>query len=184
MGLAATFSPELVEEFGKIASEEYRALGITTAFSPQIDLATEPRWSRFYGIFGESPRLDADMARAYIDGFQTSYDDEIEDGWGYESVNAMVKLWPGGGPEEGGRDAHYSYGKYTVYPGANFEEHLFPFLEWAFKLKGKTKKAAALMPYYTVSYGIDPTGRNVGNGFSKYLIGDLLREKYHYDGVV
>lgn len=40
------------------------------------------------------------------------------------------------------------------------------------------------MPYYTVSYGIDPTGRNVGNGFSKYLIGDLLREKYHYDGVV
>ena len=60
---------------------------------------------------------------------------------GYESVNAMVKLWPGGGPEEGGRDAHYSYGKYTVYPGANFEEHLFPFLEGAFKLKGKTKKS-------------------------------------------
>ena len=184
LGLAATFSPELVEEFGKIASEEYRALGITTALSPQIDLATEPRWSRFYGTFGESSRLDADMARAYIDGFQTSYDDEIEDGWGYESVNAMVKHWPGGGPEEGGRDAHYSYGKYTVYPGANFEEHLFPFLEGAFKLKGKTKKAAAVMPYYTVSYGIDPTGRNVGNGFSKYLIGDLLREKYHYDGVV
>lgn len=83
LGLATTFSPELVEEFGKIASEEYRALGITTALSPQIDLATEPQWSRFYGIFGESPRLDADMARAYIDRFQTSYDDEIEDGCGY-----------------------------------------------------------------------------------------------------
>ena len=59
----------------------------------------------FLRNLGESPRLDADMARAHIDGFQTSYDDEIEDGWGYESVNAMVKYWPGGGPEEGGRDA-------------------------------------------------------------------------------
>ena len=55
LGLAATFDPALVEEFGRIASEEYRALGIATALSPQIDLATEPRWTRFYGTFGESP---------------------------------------------------------------------------------------------------------------------------------
>ncbi|NIP81599.1 MAG: beta-glucosidase, partial [Gemmatimonadetes bacterium] len=40
IGLAATFDPELVETFGDIASREYRALGITTALSPQIDLAT------------------------------------------------------------------------------------------------------------------------------------------------
>ena len=43
LGLAATFDPELVEKFGRIASAEYRALGIATALSPQIDLATEPR---------------------------------------------------------------------------------------------------------------------------------------------
>ncbi|MFV0269614.1 MAG: glycoside hydrolase family 3 C-terminal domain-containing protein [Draconibacterium sp.] len=41
------------------------------------------------------------------------------------------------------------------------------------------------MPYYTVSYNIDSKyGENVGNGFSKYIITDLLREKYGYDGVV
>ena len=96
LGLAATFDPELVEKFGRIASAEYRALGIATALSPQIDLATEPRWNRFYGTFGEDPDLDTDMARAYIDGFQTSVGAaEIADGWGYESVNAMVKHWPG-----------------------------------------------------------------------------------------
>ena len=57
--------------------------------------------------FGESPALTRDMGRAYIDGFQTSYGkDEIKDGWGYKSVNAMVKHWPSGGAEEGGRDGH------------------------------------------------------------------------------
>ena len=185
LGLAATFDPALVEEFGRIAAEEYRALGIATALSPQIDLATEPRWTRFYGTFGESPELDADMARAYVDGFQTSTGkDEIADGWGYKSVNAMVKHWPSGGPEEGGRDAHYNYGKYAVYPGGAFETHLKPFTEGAFKLNGATGMASAVMPYYTISTGIDPSGKNVGNSFSKYIITDLLREKYGYDGVV
>ena len=185
LGLAATFDPSVVEEFGQIAADEYRALGIATALSPQIDLATEPRWTRFYGTFGESPELDTDMARAYVDGFQTSTGkDEIADGWGYKSVNAMVKHWPSGGPEEGGRDAHYNYGKYAVYPGDAFETHLKPFTEGAFKLKGATGKASAVMPYYTISTGIDPSGKNVGNSYSKYIITDLLREKYAYDGVV
>lgn len=53
LGLAATFSPELVKRFGQIASKEYRALGITTALSPQVDLASEPRWTRFTGTFVE-----------------------------------------------------------------------------------------------------------------------------------
>ena len=185
LGMAATFDPALVEEFGKIAAQEYRALGIATALSPQIDLATEPRWTRFYGTFGESPELDTDMARAYVDGFQTSTGDaEIADGWGYNSVNAMVKHWPSGGPEEGGRDAHYNYGKYAVYPGGAFETHLKPFTEGAFKLNGATSKASAVMPYYTISTGVDPSGKNVGNSYSKYIITDLLREKYEYDGVV
>lgn len=46
LGSAATFNPDTVLEFGKMASSEYRALGINMALSPQIDLATDPRWSR------------------------------------------------------------------------------------------------------------------------------------------
>lgn len=185
IGLAATFDPETVREFGEIAAEEYRALGITTALSPQVDLATEPRWFRFGMTFGEHTQLATDIGRAYIDGFQTSEGAfEIADGWGYKSVNAMVKHWPSGGPEEGGRDGHWAYGKFAVYPGNNFENHLKPFLDGAFKLEGKTAKASAVMPYYTISYNQDPEGTNYGNGFSKYIITDLLREKYNYDGVV
>lgn len=185
LGMAATFSPEMVKEFGHIASQEYRALGIATALSPQIDLATEPRWGRVSGTFGENPQLSADMARAYVDGFQTSVGDKvIADGWGYTSVNAMMKHWPGGGPEEAGRDAHYSYGKYAVYPGNNLADNLIPFTEGAMKLEGGTKMASAVMPYYTISYGQDTkNNENVGNSYSSYLITDLLRGKYAYDGV-
>ncbi|UFH56816.1 glycoside hydrolase family 3 N-terminal domain-containing protein [Spirosoma sp. KNUC1025] len=186
LGLAATFNPEAVKRFGQIAATEYRALGIATALSPQVDLATDPRWNRVSGTFGEDPQLATDMARAYIDGFQTSFGaNEITGGWGYHSVNAMVKHWPGGGSGEGGRDAHYGYGKYAVYPGKNFETAFLPFLNGAFKLNGKTGMASAVMPYYTISYGQDKKyGENVGNSYSKYIIHDLLRTKYKYDGVV
>ena len=185
LGLAATFNPAVVQQFGNIAAKEYRALGIATALSPQIDLGSEPRWARINGTFGEDPQLAADMARAYVDGFQTSTGtNEIHDGWGYNSVNAMMKHWPGGGPEEGGRDAHFAYGKFAVYPGNNFDEHLVSFVDGALKLSGKTKMAAAVMPYYTISFNRDKNGENDGNSYSKYLITDLLRTKYHYDGVV
>lgn len=186
LGMAATFDPKIVEQFGQIAAKEYRALGIATALSPQIDLGSEPRWYRIAMTFGESPLLTTDMGRAYIDGFQTSYGkDEIKDGWGYQSVNAMVKHWPSGGAEEGGRDGHWAYGKFTVYPGNNLQQHIDPFVNGAFKLNGKTSKASAVMPYYTITFNQDKKYKeNVANGYSKYIITDLLRDKYGYDGVV
>lgn len=186
VGLAASFDPALMKQFGEIASREYRALGIATALSPQIDLATEPRWSRFDGTMGEDPVLAADMARAYVDGFQTSEGEfEVADGWGYHSVNAMVKHWPGGGPEEGGRDGHFGYGEYTVYPGNNLKDQLKPFIDGAFKLSGPTGSASAVMPYYTISFDQDTVyGENVGNSYSRYIITDLLRGTYGYEGVV
>jgi beta-glucosidase len=177
LGLAASFDPTLMQQFGEIASKEYRALGIATALSPQIDLATEPRWSRFDGTMGEDPGLATDLARAYVDGFQSTNGGD----WGFESVNAMVKHWPGGGPEEGGRDGHFGYGAYAVYPGKNIKDHIQPFTQGVFKLEGATKMASAVMPYYTISTG---EGEAVGNGFNKYLITDVLRGEYGYDGVL
>lgn len=129
IGLSASFDPCLVKEFAEIASAEYRALGITTALSPQIDLATEPRWMGFADTFGEHTQMTIDMTKAYCDGFQTTKGSS--DGWGEDSVNTMVKHFPGGGMGEAGRDAHYAYGKYAVYPGRNFKEHLRPFAEAA-----------------------------------------------------
>lgn len=178
LGIAASFDPALMKQFGEIGSKEYRALGIATALSPQIDLATEPRWSRFDGTMGEDPDLSTDLARAYVDGFQSTANGD----WGMQSVNAMVKHWPGGGPEEGGRDGHFGYGAYAVYPGKNLADHIKPFINGAFKLDGPTKMASAVMPYYTISDGEGEEA--VGNGFNKYLLTDVLRDKYGYEGVI
>ena len=185
LALAATFDPHLARRFGEVASQEYRALGISTALHPQIDLATDPRWFRNFATFGESPQLATDMGRAYTDGFQTSAGSyETENGWGYHSVNAMAKHWPGGGTGEAGRDGHWAFGKFGVYPGNNFEEQLKPFIDGALKLDGKTGETSAIMPYYTIAHGQAVDGTELGSGYSNYLLNVLLRGKYGYDGVI
>lgn len=184
LGMAATFDPAIMKQFGDIASREYRALGIATALSPQVDLATDPRWSRFDGTFGDDSNLATDMARAYCDGFQTSPEGERIDGaWGYRSVNAMVKHWYGYGAQEGGRDSHFCYGKYAVYPGNNLKEHLRSFVEGAFALEDGTSMASAVMPIYSILFDQDPAGRNVGGSYSKWLIQEQLRDTYKFEGV-
>ena len=115
VGMAATFDLDVIRRHGEMVSEEYRALGITTALSPQIDISSDPRWRRFYGTFSEDPYLCRDIAQVYCETFQTTPGSRT--GWGNKSVNCMVKHWPGGGSGEGGRDAHFGTGKYAVYPG-------------------------------------------------------------------
>ena len=180
MGIAAAFDPSLMRRFGEIASQEYRALGLATALSPQADLGTDPRWYRFNSTFGNDPELVRDLIREYCDAFQSNSPTDSD--WGTGSVNAMVKHWPGGGSGEGGRDAHYGNGKFAVYPGGCIADHMLPFREGAFNLNGATAQASAVMPYYTVSFG--QTDENVGNSFSRALITDSLRNGCGYDGVV
>lgn len=169
IGLAAIGDSSLVVEFGQIARQEYRAVGIHTALHPMADLATDPRWARINGTFGEDAKLSARLTAAYIYGFQG---DKLDT----NSVACMTKHWPGGGPQEKGEDAHFHYGKNQVYPGNNFAYHLIPF-EAA--LKANT---AMIMPYYGIA--VDQTSENVGMSFNKEIITKLLREEYGYDGVV
>jgi beta-glucosidase len=135
IGLAATDDEQLVEQFGDIARQEYVAVGIRVALHPMADLATEPRWARTNGTFGEDAELSARMTAAYIRGFQGAQ-------LGKDSVACMTKHFPGGGPQKDGEDAHFAYGKEQVYPGDNFDYHLLPF-EAAFRAG-----TAQIMPYY------------------------------------
>ena len=185
LSLAATFDSALVARYGEVASEELRAMGISTLLAPQVELATEPRWMRVHETFGESSRLSVELTRAYIGSLQrSSGDDVVEGAGGRKSVNAMAKHWPGSGTGEAGRDAHYAHGKYSVYPGKNFEEHLLPFTEGALKVGGGTKMSSSIMVSYNVLLGEDPSGENVGSGYSEYVVDRLLRRRYGYDGVV
>lgn len=169
IGLAATGDPELVQEFGDMARQEYLAVGIRLALHPMADLATEPRWARINGTFGEDAALSAQMVKAYIRGFQGA---EL----GPESVACMTKHFPGGGPQKDGEDPHFGYGREQVYPGGNFNYHLQPF-EAAF-----AAGTAQIMPYYGMPVGteLEP----VGFGFNQEVITGLLRDAYGFSGVV
>jgi len=169
IGLAATDDPELVLQFGDIARQEYLALGIRVALHPMADLATEPRWARINGTFGEDAQLSAKMTAAYIRGFQGA---EL----GIQSVACMTKHFPGGGAQKDGEDAHFSYGKDQVYPGDNLDYHLNPF-EAAFQAG-----TSQIMPYYGRPLGTEL--EEIGFGFNKQVITGLLREKYGFDGIV
>ena len=169
LGFAALGDAELVREFADIARKEYLAVGIRVALHPQIDLATEPRWPRISGTFGEDAHLTARLVKAYIAGFQGKI-------IGPHSVACMTKHFPGGGPQNEGLDPHFEFQKGQVYPGGNFNYHLIPF-EAAFEAG-----TAAIMPYYGVP--VDQTDENVAMSFNKAIITGLLREKYGFDGVI
>ncbi|NBT07905.1 MAG: glycoside hydrolase family 3 protein [Chitinophagia bacterium] len=169
LGLAATRDSALVRAFGDIARQEYKALGFRLSLSPMADLATEPRWGRINGTFGEDAELAASMTKAYILGYQG---DTINE----NSVECMVKHFSGGGPQEDGRDAHFPPGRQR-YKGGNFNYHLIPFVKGAF-----AAGAAQVMPYYGIPMG--QTNEDVGFGYNKEIITGLLRNQYKFDGIV
>ena len=183
LALAATFDPEVAKQAGAGIAREMREMGISTFLGPQTDVASDPRWQRFSGTFGEDPALSRDMCRALVDGLQSTVVDGEDQGWGTGSLVAMVKHWPAEGPGEGGREAHPEGGKYAVYPGDNFEALMIPFVDGAFKLDGKTGSAAEVMTSYTIAWSDDGRyGELVGSGFSKYKVQELLRDRFGFQG--
>lgn len=173
LGLAATFDVETMHAFSTMVSAEYRALGIATAISPQIDLATDPRWLRSEGTFGENAELTGALAAANVDGFQSSTG---VDGWGPESINAMIKHWAGEGPGEGGREPHTEAGKYAVYPGGAFGTHTEAFLG--------ALDSAAVMTSYSIVLDADGEPLFADRTGAAYDTGRMALLRENYQGVV
>jgi beta-glucosidase len=174
LGLAALRDVDAVREFADIARQEYVAVGIRAALHPTLDLATEPRWARQAGTFGQDPTLVTELGTAYLQGFQQKV-------LGPDSVACTAKHFPGGGPQKDGEDAHFPYGREQVYPGGRFAEHLAPFPA---VIEAGT---AAIMPYYGMPVGLEVDGEpieQVGFGFNAQVVTGMLREQLGYDGVV
>jgi beta-glucosidase len=175
-GLAAIGDPALVRKFADIARQEHVAVGIRETLSPQADLATEPRWARINGTFGEDADLARRLVKAYIDGFQNG-----GDGLNPGSVIAVVKHWVGYGAQKDGWDSHNYYGRFATFPGNNFEYHITPYLG-AFEVQ-----VGGIMPVYSILQGVNLDGKpleQVAGGFNAQLLQDLLRKKYGFKGVV
>ncbi|WP_377644269.1 glycoside hydrolase family 3 protein [Oryzobacter terrae] len=174
LGLAALRDTEAVRQFADIARQEYVAVGIRAALHPTLDLATEPRWGRQAGTFGQDPALVTELGVAYLHGFQ-------QESLGAGSVACTAKHFPGGGPQKDGEDAHFPYGREQVYPGGRFADHVAPFPAI---IEAGT---AAVMPYYGMPVGLEVDGepvQEVGFGYNRQVVTGMLREGLGYDGVV
>ncbi len=170
LGLGATGDPENTLTFARIASREMRGVGIRMSLHPQIDTPTDPRWGRQTGCFVEGFEKTAQHAEAYVRGFQgeTLSPDS--------NVLVCVKHFPGGGSCQGGNDAHYPQGKWAVYPGNKFEDHLVPF-ERAFK-----SGALCTMPYFSMPKNIG--FEEVGMAFNWDITTGVLRDEMQFQGFV
>lgn len=169
-GIAATGSDECARRCGDTVRRELSALGIRVLLGPMADIFSDPRWSRGYGTFGEDPELVGRLTVAFIEGLRGGTT------LGPESVAAMVKHFPGAGPQKDGRDAHDPRFREQVYPGGARALHLAPF-ESAIAA-GVTQ----IMTYYGMPIGTD--WEEVGFAFNRPVVHDLLRTRLGFSGIV
>lgn len=170
-GLAATRDMELIADFAKIMAEEWKAIGLRGMYGYMADLATEPRWYRVHETFTEDSELAANIITVLIKNLQG-------DRLNSKSIALTIKHFPGGGPQEGGGDPHYEFGKNQVYPAGKFDYHLAPFKA------AVDAGASSIMAYYGIPVGQPYMPNTVGMAFSKGILTDLLRTKLGFSGYV
>jgi beta-glucosidase len=169
-GIAAIAGTGVAREYADIIRREFVAMGIRVYLGPMADIFSEPRWSRGFGTFGEDPARVAELTVAFIEGLRggPSLD--------RESVAAVVKHFPGCGPQLRGDDPHDSRYPEQVYPGGMQELHIQPF----------EKAFAAGATQVMTSYG-KPVGTEwdeVAMSFNAPVLRAILRKRLQFDGVV
>jgi len=170
-GLAATRDMDLIADFAKIMAEEWRAIGLRGMYGYMADLSTEPRWYRVHETFTENSELATDIIKVLIKNLQG---EKLHS----KSIALTIKHFPGGGPQEGGGDPHYAFGKNQVYPAGKFDYHLAPFKA------AIDAGASSIMAYYGIPVGQPYLPNNVGMAFSKGILTDLLRTLLKFRGYV
>ncbi|CCG98122.1 glycoside hydrolase family 3 domain protein [Fibrella aestuarina BUZ 2] len=169
LGLAAMRDLKLTREFADIARQEWAAVGLRKGYMYMADLATEPRWQRVDGTFGENAQWAAKMITEVVLGFQQTK-------LGPASVAMTTKHFPGGGAGKEGQDPHFDWGKTEVFPGGMFENNLIPFKA---AIKAGT---SAIMPYYSLPVGTQY--EPIAYAYNRGVIHDLLRTKLGFQGII
>jgi beta-glucosidase len=169
LGLAAMRDLKLTREFAEIAAKEWSSIGLRKAYMYMADIATEPRWQRIEGTFGEDADWAAAMMKEVVLGFQGTK-------LGKNSVALTTKHFPGGGPQVEGHDPHFVWGQDQHYPGKMFDYHLKPFQA------AIDAGTSSIMPYYAKPIGTQYEA--LAFAYNKAILKDLLRGKMGFKGIV
>ena len=160
-GMAATWSPQLIEQAGEVIAKEIRLQGGHISYGPVIDLAREPRWSRVEETFGEDPTLAGEMGAAMVRGLGGG---DLSRPY---STLATLKHFIGYGTTEGGQN-----GGPTIAGERDLKENFLPPFRKAIQAG-----ALSVMTSYNSLDGIPSTG-------SRSLLTDLLRRQWGFRGFV
>jgi beta-glucosidase len=162
LAIGCSWDLELAEKSAEIAAREAAVSGVHVTFAPMVDLVRDPRWGRVMESTGEDPYLNSEFARAFVKGFQGENLQEDT-----SRVAACVKHFAAYGAPEGGRDYN------TVNMSERqLRESYLP----AYKAALDEGCEMVMTSFNTVD-GIPPSG-------NKWLMRDLLRGEWQFDGVV
>ena len=151
---ASTWNPELIEEMASACAREARSIGIRQVLSPVLDIARELRWGRIEETYGEDPYMIAEMAKAFVNGYQS------------EGVLAMPKHFIAHGTPSGGLNCASVAGGPREFRSI----YLYPF-----KRVIAETKPGAIMTCYSAYDGEPMTG-------SHYYMTELLRGELGHTG--
>lgn len=169
-GIAATGELTAVRSYADTMRQELLAMGIRVFLGPMADIFSEPRWSRGSGTFGENPERVSELTVAFIEALRGGPH------LGPQSVAAVVKHFPGAGPQLRGDDAHDPRYPEQVYPGGMQDLHLAPFR------RAFAAGASQVMTYYGKPMGT--SWEEVGFAFNAPVVQNILRKELGFDGVV
>ena len=173
IGLAATFDTELVQKEYEAISDEARAKyneaqkvhdngqfrGLTF-WTPNINIARDPRWGRAQETFGEDPYLTSQMGKAAVRGLQGDDPENLK-------LAACAKHFAvHSGPEDTRHTADVKPSKKDLW-----ETYLPAFKELV------DEGVESVMGAYQRLYGEPCNG-------SKFLLVDILRNKWGFKGHV
>jgi len=169
LGLAAARDEAMVYQFADYSRQEWLSIGLRKGYMYMADLATEPRWMRIEGTFGESAELAASVMKQIVLGFQGPKLNP-------SSIALTTKHFPGGGAVENGHDPHFEWGKRELFEGGKFENNLIPFKA------AIDAGTSAIMPYY--SYPVFTEFEEVAYAYNKKILQEVLRQQLGFQGII
>ena len=174
IGMASSFDEELIEEVFTAASDEARVKYLQTAdkvrsyqgltfWTPNINIFRDPRWGRGMETYGEDPFLTGRLGMAVVRGLQ------------------------GEGEAEGFLKTHACAKHYAVHSGLESNRHRFDAqvserdLRETYLPAFKDLVTKAHVREVMTAYN---RFRGVPCAASSYLVDDILRKEWGYDGMV
>jgi beta-glucosidase len=161
LSLSCSWDMDAVKRSARIAAIEASADGLCWTFSPMLDISRDPRWGREAEGSGEDPYLDAQIAKAMVQGYQG---DDLK---ANNTIMSCVKHFALYGAAEAGRD----YNTVDMSHLRMFNDY-FPGYKAAIEAG-----AGSVMTSFNVVDGIPATG-------NKWLLSDVLRGMWGFKGFV